>query len=148
MKVLASNRKAKVKYDFLENYEAGIVLTGSEVKSAKAGHVSVDEAFAVVREGEVFIVNMYIAPYEKSFRGHEPRRSRKLLLHKSEIKRITGKLTQKGLTLVPLSVYVNDRGYIKVKIALAKGKKSYDRREEIKKRDLERELARKYKLKL
>ncbi len=148
MKVLASNRKAKVKYEFLEEYEAGISLTGSEVKSAKAGHVSIDEAFAVVRDGEAFILNMYIAPYEKSFRGHEPRRTRKLLLHKHEIKRIMGKLTQKGLTLVPLSVYTNERGFIKIKLALARGKKSYDRREEIKKRDMERELARRYKIKL
>ncbi len=143
MKVIARNKKARHNYEILEEYEAGIVLKGSEVKSVRQGKVSIVDSFARVEDGELWLENMYIAPYEKSSAvfGHDPRRKRKLLMHKKEIRRLSGKLAQKGLTLIPLEVYINDRGLVKVKLALARGKKKYDKREAIKERDLRRKIA-------
>jgi SsrA-binding protein len=141
MKTVALNRKASFNYDLLETFEAGIALQGSEVKSIRDGRISLKESYAEVKNGEVFLVSAHISPYEAANRfGHDPKRDRKLLLHRQEIKRLTGKIKEKGLTLVPTKVLLNDRGRVKVEIALAKGKKTYQKREAIKTRDVEREL--------
>ncbi len=141
MKTVALNRKASFNYDLLETFEAGIALQGSEVKSIRDGRISLKESYAEVKNGEVFLVSAHISPYEAANRfGHDPKRDRKLLLHRREIKRLTGKIKEKGLTLVPTKVLLNDRGRVKVEIALAKGKKTYQKREALKTRDVEREL--------
>ena len=141
-KNVAVNRRARHDYHFLERHEVGIALEGSEVKSLRDGKVSLQEAYAVVEDGEVFIVNMHITPYEKgSHYLPDPKRRRKLLMHKSEIRRLAGKVEQKGLTLVPLRVYFV-RGRAKLEIALARGKPGRDRREEIARRDAERDMQR------
>jgi SsrA-binding protein len=136
------NRRARHEYHFLERFEAGISLEGSEVKSLRENKVSLQDAYAVIENGEAYIVNMHISPYEKA--GHyapDPRRKRKLLMHKAQIRKLTGKVEQKGLTLIPLRVYFV-RGRAKIEIALARGKPGRDRREEIARRDAERELRR------
>lgn len=131
-KVVARNRRARRDYTVEETYEAGIALTGSEVKSLRAGRVSLDEAYAKVEEGEVWLHGMHIAPYEpSSYYGHDPERPRKLLLKRREIARLTGKVTRTGYTLVPLSLYFNERGYAKVELALAKGRTKVDKRRKI-----------------
>lgn len=131
-KVVARNRRARRDYTVEETYEAGISLTGSEVKSVRAGRVSLDESYAKVEEGEVWLYGMHIAPYEPSSPyGHDPERPRKLLLHRREIARLTGKVTRAGYTLVPLSLYFNDRGYAKVELALAKGRTKVDKRRKL-----------------
>jgi len=141
MKTVALNRKASFNYDLLETFEAGIALQGSEVKSIRDGRISLKESYAEVKNGEVFLISAHISPYEAANRfGHDPKRDRKLLLHRQEIKRLTGKIKEKGLTLVPTKVLLNDRGRVKVEIALAKGKKTYQKREAIKTREVEREL--------
>jgi len=140
---VARNRKARFNYEILEELEAGIVLTGSEVKSLRSGKADITEAHADVRGAEMFLLNCYIPEYGKAGRfNHEPRRPRKLLLHKKEIKKLTGKVLTKGLTLVALTIYFNRKGLAKVKLALAKGKAKHDKRETIKNRDWEREKAR------
>ena len=149
MKVVATNRKAKKNFSILETYEAGIELKGSEVKSLRGKGCSIDESFARVERGEVFLYNAHIPEFNKaSFFKADPRRRRKLLLHRREIKRLLGATTQKGLTLVPLKLFFNERGWAKIEIGLAKGKHSYDKRkkikEEIEKREAERSLK-KYK---
>jgi SsrA-binding protein len=134
------NRKAKHEYFLLSSFEAGIALVGSEVKSVRQGKVSLQDSYAVIDDGEAHILNMHISPYDKS--AHflpDPKRTRKLLLHKSEIKRLTGKVAEKGLTLIPLRVYIV-RGRVKLEIALARGKPKRDRRYDIAKRDAEREI--------
>jgi SsrA-binding protein len=141
-KNVAVNRRARHDYHFLERFEAGIALEGSEVKSLRDSKVSLQEAYAVIEDGEAFIVNMHITPYEKA--AHyipDPRRKRKLLIHKSEIRKLAGKVEQKGLTLIPLRVYFV-RGRAKLEIALARGKPRRDRREEIARRDAERDMQR------
>lgn len=139
------NRKARHDYHIENTYEAGIVLKGTEVKSLRNGNASLKEAFAYLRDGEVFLRDMYIKPYEHgSYTNHEERRERKLLLNKREIAELDKSVTQKGFTLVPLKLYFK-KGYAKVLIGLAKGKKQYDKREDIKERDTKRELDRKYK---
>ena len=131
-KVVARNRRARRDYTVEETYEAGIALTGSEVKSLRAGRVSLDEAYAKVEEGEVWLHGMHIAPYEpSSYYGHDPERPRKLLLKRREIARLTGKVTRAGYTLIPLSLYFNERGYAKVELALAKGRTKVDKRRKI-----------------
>jgi len=136
------NRKARHDYHFIERYEVGIALAGSEVKSLRDSKVSLQDAYAVVEGGEIYIVNMHITPYEKgSHYLPEPRRKRKLLMHKSEINKLRTKVEQKGLTLVPLRVYFV-RGRAKLEIALARGKPGRDRRDEIARRDMDRDLAR------
>lgn len=141
MKTVAVNREASYNYEIIESLEAGIALSGSEVKSVKEGRTSLKESYAEIKEGEVFLLNCHISPYDPANRfNHEPRRPRKLLLHRQEIKRLTGKIREKGFTLVPTKVLLNEKGKVKVEIALAKGKKAYQKREAIKERDREREL--------
>ena len=136
------NRRARHEYHFVERYEVGIALVGSEVKSLRDSKVSLQDAYAVVEEGEIFIVNMHITPYEKgSHYLPDPRRKRKLLMHKSEINRLRVKVEQKGLTLIPLRVYFV-RGRAKLEIALARGKPGRDRREEIARREMDRDMQR------
>jgi len=140
--IVAVNRKARHDYFIEETYEAGICLAGTEVKSVRAGQVSLQDSFARVGNGEVWLVNMYVAPYEKGTRFNlEPRRPRKLLLHGSEIARLLGKTRQKGLALIPLQMYF-ERGYAKVELGLARGKKFYDKRRAIAERDAQREERR------
>jgi SsrA-binding protein len=141
MKTVAVNRAASFNYDLLETFEAGIALQGSEIKSIRDGRISLKESYADVKNGEVFLVSAHISPYEAANRfNHDPLRDRKLLLHRREIKRLTGKIREKGLTLVPTKVLINDQGRVKVEIALAKGKKTYQKREALKARDVEREI--------
>jgi len=127
MKVIAKNKKARFDYHIVETYEAGIVLKGSEVKSVRLGKVSLSDAFAQVVNGEVFLFNMHISLYEKAQEGLDAKRDRKLLLHKSEIRKIDGKLKNKGLTLIPLEVCIK-KNLIKIALAVAKGKKEYEKR--------------------
>ncbi|MEE6257298.1 SsrA-binding protein SmpB [Plantactinospora sonchi] len=141
-KVVASNRKARHDYAILDTYEAGMALTGTEVKSLRAGRASLVDAFAQERDGEIYLHGMHIPEYAQgTWTNHEPRRTRKLLLNRQEIIRLIGKLRESGLTLVPLSVYFSD-GWAKVEIGLAKGKKAYDKRQDLAKRDAEREILR------
>ncbi len=148
-KIVCTNKKAYHFYNIEETYEAGIQLLGCEVKSLRLGRANLKDSFARIVNGEVFLYNFHISPYPHSREAQklDPTRTRKLLLKKSEIKRLAGKVQEKGYTLIPLKVYFNERGLAKVELALAKGKKIYDRREDIKKRDLEREMGRKYKIK-
>jgi SsrA-binding protein len=149
MRVIATNKKAYFNYELLENYEAGVSLVGSEVKSLRQGRVSLKDSYAEVRGGEVFLLNFHISPYEAANRfNHDPEREKKLLLHRQEIKRLSGKIKEKGLTLVPTKVLFNDKGKVKVEIALAKGKRAYQKREVIKERDRERELRAELKKRL
>jgi SsrA-binding protein len=144
-KIVATNRKARHRYHVVETWEAGLVLTGSEVKSLRAGKVSLAEGFARVEQGEVWLHNVHIAPYAPAHHtGHDPLRPRKCLLHKSEIRRITGLVERAGYTLVPLELYFRD-GRAKVTLALARGKAVRDRREELKQREAEREVERAFK---
>ncbi len=147
--VIAENKEAKNKYDILETYEAGIVLTGSEVKSLREkGTVSFKDSFVRIQNGEAFLYNLYIAPYKHAtIENHDPLRTRKLLLHKREIMRLAGKVQEKGLTIIPLKLYWKNNK-VKVLIALAKGKKLYDRRRELKEKAMKRELERELKGKL
>lgn len=141
-KLVATNRRAHHDYEILDTYEAGLVLTGTEVKSLRAGRVSLVDAFAQERNGELFLHGMHIPEYAMgTWTNHEPRRTRKLLLNRGEINRLIGKLRESGLTLVPLSVYFSN-GWAKVEIGLARGKKLYDKRQAIAKRDAQREMAR------
>lgn len=146
---IAENKEAKTKYDILETYEAGIVLTGSEVKSLRSkGTVSFKDSFVKIINGEAFLYNLYIAPYKHAtIDNHDPLRTRKLLLHKREILRLAGKVQEKGLTIIPLRLYWKNNK-VKVLIGLAKGKKLYDRRRELKERDMKRELEREFKGKI
>ncbi|NOZ21068.1 MAG: SsrA-binding protein SmpB [Planctomycetes bacterium] len=139
---IVKNKKAHFRYDLLDRYEAGIELKGTEVKSLRDKKVSINESYARVVEGEVFILGMNISPYEPASRSnHPPTRPRKLLLHKREIQRIAGKATEKGLTIVPIRLYFKD-GLAKVEIAVAKGKTNYDKRQTLKKRDDQRSIQR------
>lgn len=141
-KVIVSNRKARHDYTILDTYEAGIALMGTEVKSLRLGRASLTDAFATVDDGEVWLRNLHIPEYvQGTWTNHTPRRTRKLLLHKGEILRLIGKTKEGGLSLVPLSMYFKD-GKVKVELALAKGKKAYDKRQSLAKRDAEREIAR------
>lgn len=145
MKTYAENKKARFNYEILEGYEAGVVLSGAEVKSIRGGHISLKESFATVRGGEIWLTNAHISPYKPArIEGYDPTRSRKLLLKKDETEKLIGKSGEQGLTLVPLKVY-DKNGKIKVEIGLARGKKKYDKREVIKRRDVEREVSRSLK---
>lgn len=140
--VAISNRKARHNYSILETLEAGIVLTGSEVKSLRQGKGSLSEAYATVKDGEAFLLGMHIPPYAQAgYSQHEPLRPRKLLMHKKEIQRLMGKTAEKGLTLVPLTCYFKN-GFAKIEIGLAKGKKLFDKREAIKDREWKRQVER------
>ncbi len=141
-KVVASNRKARHEFSVVDTYEAGIVLTGSEVKSLREGQVVLKDAYAVVRDGEVWLHSMHIAPYAYARDGgHDPERRRKLLLHRREISKLVGRMNEQGLALIPLSVYFT-HGLAKVELALAKGKRTIDKRETIKRRTQDREMQR------
>lgn len=143
MRIIAQNKKAHHDYEILERYEAGIVLQGSEIKSIREGRVNLKDSYAKVKDGELWLYDMHISPYDKaSFFNHDPLRPRKLLLHKSEIIRLIGKVNERGLTLIPLKIYINDRGKAKIELALAKGKKLHDKRKAIAEKDLRRELER------
>ena len=136
---IAENRKAFHDFHLLETFEAGLVLLGTEVKAIREGRVNLRDSFARVEDGEVFIYNVHISPYShRGYADHEPLRKRKLLLHRSEIKKLIGKTVEKGMTLVPTRLYFKD-GRVKVAVSIAKGKKDYDKRETIKKREADRE---------
>jgi SsrA-binding protein len=140
--IVARNKRARHDYHILDSWEAGLVLTGTEVKSLRAGRASLADAYAGVEDGEVWLRNVHIPEYDQgSWTNHEPRRTRKLLLHRKEILRLIGKTRESGLALVPLSMYFSD-GKVKVEIALGRGKRSYDKRADLAKRDANREVAR------
>ncbi len=137
------NRKARYNYEILDTYEAGIELKGSEVKSLRQGKANIQEAYCYFKNGELFLKNMHISHYDQAnINNHNPWRERKLLMHKKELRKLEQKMKEKGLTLIPLEIYFNKRNYAKVKIGLAKGKKKYDKRESIKKKDMQREMQR------
>ncbi|WP_299491190.1 SsrA-binding protein SmpB [Acaryochloris sp. IP29b_bin.137] len=142
-KVISDNRQARFQYEILEVFEAGIALTGTEVKSIRAGKVNLRDGFAQIRNEEAFLLNVHVSPHTNvgQFFNHDPRRTRKLLMHRQEIRKLIGKTEQKGLTLVPLKLYLQ-RGWIKVTIGLARGKKLHDKRESIKKRQDKRDMER------
>lgn len=141
-KLIAENRKARFNYFIEEEFEAGVVLKGTEVKSLRIGKVNIKDSYAKILNGEVFIYQLHIGEYPFAHYGnHEPLRPRKLLMHKSEIKRLYGKINEKGFTLVPLKMYFKD-GKVKIVIALARGKQLFDKRESIRRKDMEREQAR------
>ena len=142
-KLVADNRKARFHYAIGEVFEAGIVLTGSEVKSMRAGKTSIAESYATSRDGELWLLNSNISEYKQAGRyNHEPKRPRKLLLHKKQINRLMGAVDREGMTLIPLKLYFNERGRAKLLLAVAKGKKLHDKRESEKKRDWSREKGR------
>ena len=142
MKVIATNRKARYQYQFHDTYEAGMVLLGSEIKSIRAGRVSLQEGFVQFEAGEAWLANVHIAAYDPaSQQNHEPRRRRKLLLHRREIDRLHSRVREKGFTVIPTRLYLKD-GRAKVEIALARGKKQYDKRQTIAKRDSKRQMER------
>lgn len=146
MKIIATNRKAKRDYEILETYEAGIELKGNEVKSLRTRGCSIEESFARVEGTEVFVYNLNIPEYEKSFYFRsDSKRIRKLLLHKKEIKRLIGLTSQKGFTIIPLKIYFNDKSLVKIEISLAKGKLLYDKRRKIKEEIMDRETRRELK---
>lgn len=139
---VARNKRARFDYHLLERFEAGLVLTGTEVKSLREGKASIADAYGVVRDGEVFLLNAHIQPYARGgYVNHEPTQTRKLLLHRREIRRLIGAVERQGLTLIPLELYFK-KGVAKVALALAKGKKLHDKRDTEKQRDAEREMAR------
>jgi SsrA-binding protein len=141
-KPIASNRKARFDYEILDSFEAGIALLGPEVKSLRAGNANLGDAYAIVRRGEVFLVNAHIGPYDQAGRANAPpRRERKLLLHRAEIARLAGRVNERGFTLVPLELYFKG-GRAKVQLGLARGKKSHDKRQSIRERESEREVQR------
>lgn len=142
VKIISTNRKAHHLYHILESYEAGIALVGSEVKSLRLGRANLKDSYAMVKKGEVYLHNMHISPYDQASRfNHDPTRTRKLLMHRREIRRLLGKTTERGFTLVPLKLYFKGK-VAKVELALAVGKKIYDRRKDIKDREVKRELRR------
>jgi SsrA-binding protein len=142
-KVVADNRRARFNYEIGETFEAGIVLTGSEVKSLRAGKATIGESYADSRGGEMWLINSNIAEYKQAGRfNHAPKRPRKLLLHQRQINRLAGAVEREGMTVVPLKLYFNERGRAKVEIALARGKKLHDKRETLKKRSWDRERGR------
>jgi SsrA-binding protein len=144
-KSVARNKSARHDYHVLETFEAGLVLTGTEVKSLRQGRANIGDAYGVVRDGEVWLLNAHISPYDSGgYVNHDPARSRKLLLHRREIRRLIGAVERQGLTLVPLELYFL-RGRAKVTVALAKGKKLHDKREDSRRRDAEREIARAFR---
>lgn len=142
------NRRARHEYTILETYEAGMILTGPEVKSIRAGQANLAEAHCIIRHERLLLIGCHISPYKPAAMNNpkEPARSRELLLHRSELQRLIGKLKEKGLTLVPLKLYFNERGYAKLEIGLGRGKKLYDKRQDKKDRDIKRDLQRRYKM--
>ena len=142
---IARNKRARHDYHILETWEAGLVLTGTEVKSLRAGKATLTDAYGIVKDGEVWLLNLHISPYEQGNQfNHAPERTRKLLLHRKEIKRLIGAVERQGLTLIPLDLYFK-HGIAKVTMALGKGKQLHDKRESARERDAERELAREFR---
>ncbi len=142
-KVSIQNKKASYLYEFLEKFEAGLQLKGTEIKSIRQGQASIKEGYCAFKGGELFVFNINITPYsEASFSNHEPKRPRKLLLHRQEIDKLFKKKKDVGLTIVPLKLFINDKGYAKLNIALAKGKKIADKRESLKEKDAKRQMDR------
>lgn len=142
MEIVSTNKKARFNYEIIEKIEAGISLKGTEVKSIRNKNVSIGESYAQIKDDEVFLHNLHISPYEQGNReNHEPVRVRKLLLHKHEIRKLVSKIQQKGLSLVPLSIYLR-KGKIKIELAIGRGKRLVDKRESLKKKTVEREIAR------
>lgn len=138
-----TNRKARHEYHIEETYEAGIALTGTEIKSIRAGKANLQDSYARVENGELILYNMHVSPYEQGNRfNHDPKRPRKLLMHKREIMRLLGLTREKGFSLIPLKLYFTERGWVKVELALARGKKKYDKREDMAARDAKREIDR------
>lgn len=141
--IVILNKKASYEYHLLQKYSAGIVLTGTEVKSIREGKASLSDAYCIADNGDLWIKNMHISEYKQgSYNNHEPKRLRKLLLTKSEISKIVSKLKEKGTTLIPVRLFFNERGFAKIEIALARGKKMFDKRDDLKKKDQEREIRR------
>jgi SsrA-binding protein len=142
-KIVSDNRQARFEYEILETHEAGVVLVGTEIKSIRAGRVNLRDGYATLREGELLLLNVHISPHATAaqYFNHDPRRTRKLLLHRQEIRKLIGKVDQQGLTLVPLKMYLK-RGWVKVDIALVRGKKLHDKRQDVRKRDDQREIQR------
>jgi SsrA-binding protein len=142
-KIVSDNRQARFLFEILETYEAGISLMGTEVKSIRAGKVNLRDGFARIRDGEVLLMNVHISPHQSTGQAfnHDPRRTRKLLLNRQEIRKLIGKVEQQGLTLVPLKMYMK-KGWVKVDLALARGKKLHDKREDLKQRQDKREMER------
>ncbi|MFM2062737.1 MAG: SsrA-binding protein SmpB [Cyanobacteriota bacterium] len=142
-KVISDNRQARYLYEILETYEAGIQLAGTEVKSIRAGKVNLQDGYGLLRNGEAWLINVHISPYSASgqYFNHEPRRTRKLLLHRQELRKLIGKVEQQGLTLVPLKMYLKG-GWVKISIGLCKGKKIHDKREDLKRRQDQRDIQR------
>ncbi len=137
------NKRARFEYEFLDVLEAGMVLTGTEIKSLRSGNASITDAYCAFEQGELFLINAHIAEFKQgNINNHAPLRRRKLLLKRQELRKWENKLKDKGLTVVPVKIFESERGIAKIQIALAKGKKSFDKREDIKKRDVEREMAR------
>lgn len=144
--IVIRNKRASFDYNLLDKYTAGIQLTGTEVKSVKQGKASLSDAFCVFKKDELWIKNMHITVYDKgTYSNHEPLRQRKLLLRKNELIKLQKKIKEKGLTIIPLTVFISERGFAKLEIALAKGKKTHDKRESIKAKDSRRELDREMK---
>ncbi|MBD1807359.1 SsrA-binding protein SmpB [Microcoleus sp. FACHB-SPT15] len=142
-KIVSDNRQARFRYEILETYEAGIELKGTEVKSIREGRVNLRDGFALIRDGEAWLLNVHISPYQSSstYFNHDPLRNRRLLLHRKEIRKLIGKVEQEGLTLVPLKMYLK-RGFVKISLGLGKGKKLHDKRETLKARQDKRDMAR------
>ena len=143
LKVNIKNRKASYEYEFIQKYTAGIILVGTEIKSIRANKASISDAYCVIINSEVIIKNLHISEYKyASFINHEPKRERKLLLNKQEINKIKNRVQEKGFALVPIRLFINDKGIAKLEIAVAKGKKIYDKRESIKEKDIKRNIER------
>lgn len=143
MQIIVKNKKALFEYNLLDSFEAGIQLLGSEIKSIRAGKVNLQEAYCYFSGDELFIKGMHIAEYSHGgYANHDPVRHRKLLLKRTELRKIKNKLKEKGLTVIPVKLYINERGFAKLEIAIAKGKKLYDKRQDIKTKDVKRELDR------
>jgi SsrA-binding protein len=146
MKIITTNKKAFYDYEILDTLETGIVLTGDEVKSLRAGHGNLTGSFGNIHEGELYILNLQIVPYSHAYSKEDnARRTRKLLVHRKELLKLTGLLSSKGITLIPLKLYLNEKGRVKVQLGLAKHKKAHIRKEEIKERDIKRETRRELK---
>ncbi len=148
IKIVSKNRKAFHDFHILEQYEAGIVLTGTEVKSVRQANVNLKDSYATIKNSEVFLLNAHISPYKQGgIFNHDPTRERKLLLHRKEIDKLTSKIKERGFTLIPLKVYLK-RGRVKIELGLARGKREYDKRADIAKKDIDREIRRAMKLKI
>jgi SsrA-binding protein len=140
--IVLKNKKAAFEYNFLLTLTAGIMLTGTEVKSLREGKANLSDSFCILTNGELWIKNLHISEYKAgSYNNHEPKRMRKLLIKKMELAKLQSRMREKGLTIIPIQLFFNERGYAKIEIALAKGKKSFDKREDLKKKDMEREVS-------